>query len=358
MKPANITELQEMIRSQPRLSPGGNGSKTALRPPGNGIRVELSGLAGLLEYQPSEYTFTALAGTPVRDIGQVLDHHGQFLPFDPPLAEHGATLGGTVAAGLSGPGRYRFGGVRDFLLAIQYLDGEGQLVRAGGKVVKNSAGFDLPKWMVGSLGGYGALVELTFKVFPGPRAYISLRAGYPSLEQALQALIRLAKLPIDLFCLDLIPNPGGADLFLRIGGLPEAFPGRIQRVRDLLDRGEVVEGEPEATIWRDAREFNWLPPGNSLVKVPITPARVLQLDRFLTDQDAIRRYSVGANLAWIGWSGELSGLDEGLSQLQLSGLVILGPPGRPYLGERKGMAFAKRVKQALDPQARWVEIEK
>jgi hypothetical protein len=84
---------------------------------------------------------------------------------------------------------------------------------------------------------------------------------------------------------------------------------------------------------------------------------VPQLDRFLTDQDAIRRYSVGANLAWIGWSGELSGLDEGLSQLQLSGLVILGRPGRPNLGERKGVAFAKRVKQALDPQARWVEVE-
>jgi glycolate oxidase FAD binding subunit len=355
MESANIAEYQKIIRSQPRLAPGGSGSKTALAPTDGVTRLDFSGLAGLLEYQPSEYTFTALAGTRLAEIRPILTSNGQFLPFDPPLSEHGATLGGTVAAGLSGPGRYRFGGVRDFLLAIQYLDGEGQLVRAGGKVVKNSAGFDLPKWMVGSLGGYGALVELTFKVFPGPLAYTSLRASYSLLEKALQTLIRLTNLPIDLFCLDLIPLKDGADLLLRIGGLPEAFPARLQRLRELLERGEVIEGEPEDDIWREAREFSWLPEGFSLVKVPITPSRVIQLDRFLRDHGVIRRYSVGANLAWIAWPGELAPLDQELSQLQLSGLVIIGPPGHAHLGIRKGEGFTKRVKQALDPIGRWME---
>jgi glycolate oxidase FAD binding subunit len=355
MNAANVAELQKIIQSHPRLYPAGGGSKTALAPPEGVARLDFSGVTGLLEYQPSEYTFTALAGTPLSEINQSLGEHGQFLPFDPPLSERGATLGGTVAAGLSGPGRYRFGGVRDFILAIQYLDGEGQLVRAGGRVVKNSAGFDLPKWMVGSLGGYGALVELTFKVFPGPKAYTSFKASYPSIEEGLQALIQLSNLPIDMFCLDLIPNPLGADLLLRIGGLPEAFPTRMQRLRDLLKRGEVIEGEPENRLWHEAREFTWLPEGSSLVKVPITPRRVVELDRFLSDQGVSRRYSAGANLAWVAWSGEFSQLDKRLNELQLSGLVILGPSGHAHLGVRKGEAFAKRVKQALDPQGRWME---
>ena len=355
MKPANVSELQKIIRSHPRLSPGSGRSKTALAPPEGVDPLDLSGLAGLLEYQPSEYTFTALAGTPQAEVNQVLADHGQFLPFDPPFSELGATLGGTVAAGLSGSGRYRFGGVRDFLLAVQYLDGEGQLVRAGGKVVKNSAGFDIPKWMVGSLGGYGALVELTFKVFPGPLAYTSLRAGYPSLEEARQALVRLTNTPVDLFCLDLIPHPSGADLLLRIGGLPESFPTRIQRLQDLLERGEVIEGDPEIRLWHESREFSWLPEGASLVKVPLTPRNVIPLDGFLNNQGVVRRYSVGANLAWVAWRGDLNPLDQGLIQLQLSGLVVLGRPGRSRIGLRKGDGFARRIKQALDPNGRWME---
>lgn len=355
MEPANVAELKKIIRSHPRLSPRGNGSKTALVPPEGVTPLDLSGLVGLLEYQPSEYTFTALAGTTLSEVNQTLANNGQFLPFDPPLSERGATLGGTVAAGLSGPGRYRFGGVRDFILAIQFLDADGELVRGGGKVVKNAAGFDLPKWMVGSLGGYGALVELTFKVFPQPKAYTSLRATYPTMEEALDALIQLASTPIDLFCLDLIPLPSGADLLIRIGGLPEAFPARIQRLKELLDRGEVIEGEAETRMWRDAREFSWLPKDHSLVKIPITPRRVIQMEEFLSGYGAERRYSVGANLAWVAWPGDIDQLNTGLSQLQLSGLVVLGQPGRRLIGIRRGEAFARRVKQALDPSGRWVE---
>ena len=108
----------------------------------------------------------------------MLAEHGQYLPFDPPLAAAGATLGGTVAAGLSGPGRYRYGGVRDFVLGVRFVDGMGNLVRGGGKVVKNAAGFDFPKLMVGSLGRLGVLAELSFKVFPQPPAFATLAVSY------------------------------------------------------------------------------------------------------------------------------------------------------------------------------------
>ena len=95
---------------------------------------------------------------------------GQYLPFDPMLSAAGATIGGTVAAGISGPGRYRYGGIRDFLLGVQFISSDGAVINAGGKVVKNAAGFDIPKLLVGSLGRLGVMTELTFKVFPQPVA--------------------------------------------------------------------------------------------------------------------------------------------------------------------------------------------
>ena len=96
------------------------------------------------------------------------------MPCEALFAEAGATLGGTVAAATSGPGRLRFGGVRDFLLGVRFVTGDGRVVFGGGKVVKNAAGFDLPKLMVGGLGRFGVLTELTFKVFPKPEKFASL----------------------------------------------------------------------------------------------------------------------------------------------------------------------------------------
>src|SRR5580765_2672377 len=162
--PTTIDEVQQAVAGSAQVVVRGAGTKPALRAAaGEAAELDLSGLSGVLEYEPGEFTFTALAGTPVALVERLLAEHGQYLPFDPPLAARGATLGGTVAAGLSGAGRYRFGGVRDFILGVRFVDGTGALVRGGGKVVKNAAGFDLPKLMVGSLGQYGPVAELSFK---------------------------------------------------------------------------------------------------------------------------------------------------------------------------------------------------
>ncbi len=167
--PATPAELVDAVRSAPRALVVGAGTKSRLaRVSDEFTRISTAKLTGLIEYEPSEFTFTALAGTPVREIAAALAEKGQYLPFDPMLAEAGATLGGTVAAGLGGPGRWRFGGLRDFILGVRFVDGEGRLLRLGGKVVKNAAGFDLPKFFVGSAGRFGGLAELSFKVFPRP----------------------------------------------------------------------------------------------------------------------------------------------------------------------------------------------
>src|SRR5947208_13328723 len=172
--PSSVTELVEAVRSAPRVLAIGAGTKPRLSAV-DCAKISTRNLSGIIEYEPSEFTFTALAGTPISDITAALAERGQYLPFDPLLVRAGATLGGTVAAGLNGPGRFRFGGLRDFILGVKFIDGLGRLLRLGGKVVKNAAGFDVPKFMVGSLGRFGVLTEITFKVFPRPAATHTLR---------------------------------------------------------------------------------------------------------------------------------------------------------------------------------------
>jgi glycolate oxidase FAD binding subunit len=320
--------------------------------------LDLSGLSGVLEYEPGEFTFTALAGTPLAQVTRLLAEHGQYLPFDPPLTERGATLGGTVAAGLSGSGRYRFGGVRDFILGVRFVDAQGVLVRGGGKVVKNAAGFDLPKLMVGSLGQYGVLAEFSFKVFPCPEATLSLRAAYPNLAEALAPLQSVYTAPLDVDALDLaIGAEGQAELWVRLGGLSAVLAARAERISQLLGGAEVLAGPDEAALWNDVREMRWVPAGWALVKVPLSPARLADFDAALVSVSARCRYCAGGNVGWVAFTpDQLTGLEATLSAHGLAGLLVLGPPGRPLLGQRTGESFAKRVKAALDPLGRFVTI--
>ncbi len=376
-RPASIAEAQAAVRA---ASPGtrilarGRGTKPPLStPPDGALALDVSGLSGIIEYEPGEFTFTALAGTPIAEIDAALAEHGQFLPFDPPLVEAGATLGGTVAAGLSGPGRYRYGGVRDFILGVRYVDGAGEVVRTGGKVVKNAAGFDISKLMVGSLGALGVLVELSFKVFPKPEAYATLRVPHPTLDAALATLHRLTGSQMDFFAIDLEPVPDGAILDVRLGGLAAALPERLARLRGLTGDGEVLTDDADAAHWRAAREFTWRPEDSALVKVPVTPGRIARLDAELTGPSTgpstgsgpahplffERRYSAGGQVAWLAWPGPSDVLDETLKALDLSGLVVLGQPGAARsarLGVRAGQSFEQRVKAAFDPAARFVEV--
>ncbi|MCS6846700.1 MAG: FAD-binding protein, partial [Anaerolineae bacterium] len=226
-----IRELQEAIRSSTHVRPCG--ATTKLRAPSNGQAVlDMRRLSGVIDYQPTEFVITAWAGTPVAEVQALLAEHGQYLPFDPLLVERGATLGGTVAANACGPERYRYGGVRDFIIGTRFIDGEGNLIRGGGKVVKNAAGFDYPKLMVGSLGRLGALVDMTFKVFPKPEAYATLRVDCASLDIALALLPKLTNCPYDLNAIDLVAGAANdVAIFVRVGGLAAGLPQRMDRVR-------------------------------------------------------------------------------------------------------------------------------
>jgi len=269
--PTTTDEVQELVQSFPKVLPQGGKSKASLLYTGGQAvaRLDMTKLTGISEYEPGEYTFTAFAGTPLSEIDNTLAQHGQYMPFDPPLIEQGATLGGTIAAGLSGSGRYRYGGVRDFILGVHIVDGEGRLIRGGGKVVKNAAGFDLPKLMVGSLGRLGIVISASFKVFPAPAATATLAAKFPNLADALKAMARLMGGPYDLEALDLLPQANDAvSLLARIGGPADVLATRLERLRTVAGSGDAMLDDKQ--LWEEARGFSWLDKDALLVKAPTT----------------------------------------------------------------------------------------
>jgi glycolate oxidase len=343
-----IRALQDAVREHAQVLPRGGGSKPALSTPPEGVvPLVVSGLRGIVEYDPEELTITALAGTPVRVVREALAAHGQHLPFDPPLARAGATLGGVVAAGTCGSGGHRHGGVRDFIIGARFVDGTGALVGAGGRVVKNAAGFDLARLMVGSLGRLGVLVEVAFKVFPAPPAYATLVAEAPDLGAALEAARRATALDIE--ALDIEP-PGR--MLVRLGGPSMSLEPRLERLcRALALPATKLHGGEEAALW-DGR-LAWAPPEAALVRLALGPRRAAALDASLGS--AARRYTRAGAGGWVAWPPDrpLEELDAALRAAGAAGVRLTGPPGTVLLGATSGGAFADRVRRALDPDGRF-----
>src|SRR5262249_49798297 len=129
--------------------------------------IETARLVGITDYEPADYVVAVRAGTPLADVQAALGEHGQWLPIDPPRSRP-ATMGGIIAANRNGPRRLLYGSIRDMLIGIRVALPTGEVIKAGGKVVKNVAGYDLTKLFIGSLGAAGVIVEATFKISPFP----------------------------------------------------------------------------------------------------------------------------------------------------------------------------------------------
>ncbi|HSN78368.1 MAG TPA: hypothetical protein VL334_25135, partial [Anaerolineae bacterium] len=144
----------------------------------------------------------------------------------------------------------------------------------------------------------------------------------------------------------------------RIGGRQDTLQPRIERLRGLLGGGDVMGGAVERMAWRRASEMQWAMDHAALVKTPLHARQVMALDERLAELAATRRYSVAGNTAWIALpqAAQLPDLDRALTALNLAGVVVRGPAGRPLLGVRSGDPFYRRVKQALDPDGRFLEL--
>ena len=181
----------------------GGGTKDFYGHAVDGEVLNTSVYRGIVAYEPTELVVVVRAGTPLAELEAELQGRGQCLPFEPPHygpgsgTDHAATVGGMVAAGLSGPRRAAVGAVRDYVLGVKMIDGKGELLSFGGQVMKNVAGYDVPRLMAGSLGTLGLIVEVALKVLPLPVAGMTLRFAMSEAE-ALQKLNSWGGQPLPL----------------------------------------------------------------------------------------------------------------------------------------------------------------
>jgi glycolate oxidase FAD binding subunit len=242
----------------------GHGSKDFYGEAPRGQALEMAALAGIARYEPTELVVTARAGTPIRELEAALAEHGQCLAFEPPQFDAGTvsghavppngtseqtaplcgTVGGMVAAGLAGPARAAVGGVRDFVLGAALLNANGDVLRFGGEVMKNVAGYDISRLLVGSMGMLGPILEVSLKVLPLPPARATLRFEWPQAK-ALEQLQRWAGQPLPLRA-----SAWWNDmLVVQLAGAEAAVRAAVQSLG-----GALIETHAAASFWSGLRD--------------------------------------------------------------------------------------------------------
>ncbi|SOH95205.1 glycolate oxidase FAD binding subunit [Monaibacterium marinum] len=267
LTPETEDELAKVVRSA-------HDNRTALQIRGGGTRdfgnevrtdavLQTGGLSGITLYDPGALTLVARAGTPLADIEAALAAEGQMLPFEPMdhrgiLGTTGTpTIGGAVAVNASGPRRLKAGACRDSLIGVRFVTGEGEIIKNGGRVMKNVTGYDLVKLLAGSYGTLGVLTEVSFKVLPRPQATATLVWQGLSDVDAVAILAAAMRSPYDVSGAAHDPADGGRT-YVRIEGLDQSVSYRAQALaRDLASHGaaEIIADAAQITaIWAGLRD--------------------------------------------------------------------------------------------------------
>ena len=241
-----IETFQERIRqAAQRRAPlrlRGGGTKDFYGNAARGEVLDTRAYAGIVSYEPTELVVTARCGTPLAELEEILARNFQFLPFEPPHFGAGATLGGCVAAGLAGPRRSSAGALRDFVLGAKLIDGRGRVLRFGGEVMKNVAGYDVSRLLAGSLGTLGLVAEASLKVLPRPAGELTLRLE-KNEAQALEAMNQWAGQPLPVSA----TAWHDGELFVRLSGAEPAVHAAEQRIG-----GE----RHKPSLWQEVREHS------------------------------------------------------------------------------------------------------
>jgi glycolate oxidase FAD binding subunit len=233
MQPADLKELQEAIADAKSLEVLGNGTKRGMaRPVKAEGKLDLSRLNAITSYEPEELVFSALAGTSRQQAEAALTQASQMFAFEPPDlsallgTQSTGTLGGMIATNLSGPRRLKAGAVRDHVLGFEAVSGRGEIFKAGGRVVKNVTGYDLPKLMTGSWGTLAVLHEVTLKVLPRPESEMTLVVHGLAPQDAAQAMSAAMGSAAEVSGAAYLPQT--RDTFIRIEGItPSLFARRV-----------------------------------------------------------------------------------------------------------------------------------
>lgn len=357
-------QLQQLVRSRTSMLAVGNRTKPALSDVDESIQlVSTRRLTGILQYEPSEFTFTAFAGTTLAEISETLGNKNQYLPFDPMMVGCNATIAGTLAAGVSGPGRHRYGGLRDFVLGARFVAGDGEMIQSGGKVVKNAAGFDIPKLLVGSCGRLAAITELTFKVFPKPVEFHTYNVSCSDHNEASRQIADLARGRWELDAIDY--HCESRTLWIRMGGLQSVCDSIAGDINQVLD-GPVLKDTPielaneNWTALRDCRFGGSA--RESIVRVPMTLNQMVHVAKWCDDhRDRVCLHSsVAGAIGWLACQDEsIVDVASFLRESDMTGIVIRGPLARPgacMIGKLRFGKIEDAVKSAMDPPGRFPSL--
>ncbi|MBT59807.1 MAG: glycolate oxidase subunit GlcE [Acidiferrobacteraceae bacterium] len=330
-------QVREALSSETPVSIVGGNTKSFLKYSPVGDKLEMKSCQGLVDYEPSELVITVRGGTLLMEVEEILNNAGQMLPFEPPRFGPGSTIGGVVASGFSGPRRPFTGAIRDFVLGVGLVNGRGEALHFGGRVIKNVAGYDLSRLMAGAMGTLGVLTEISLKVVPRPEVERSLRFEF-ELGEAITRVNQWLGYPYPIsataweegvLTLRLSGSSQGVEAATRkLGGaVAEDLEGYWSSLRDLTH--PFFSGSDP--LWRFS-----LPPATPPLKAPEAPS--------LVDWGGAQR--------WV--RGRYPSSMMILAAEEARGWVTLvrggeGPPEGSVLPDRM-ITLHRRVKEAFDPQ--------
>jgi len=336
------------------------GNHRPMMPQDGHCRLDMTAYNGIINYQPAELVVTVRAGTSLAWLEAELAAQGQMLAFEPPHFGASATVGGCVAAGLAGPRRMAVGGVRDFVLGARLLDSQGRLLSFGGEVMKNVAGYDVSRLLAGSLGIFGAILDVSLKVLPKPFEESSVRFE-ATQQEALTKFSQWRSQPLAISATSWSPavahdadvsqaGRDGADaagvVTVRLAGAPPAI-----RDAKAYIGGDEIDGEQAEAWWTSLREqtHGFFRQDRPLWRVALPPTTAAQ------DFGAPTLVEWGGGQRWL--SGDLDAQAVRARAAQLGGHATLFRPAGGVIPDdgvfhplSSGVAaITRRLKQELDP---------
>jgi glycolate oxidase FAD binding subunit len=324
--------------------------------------VSTAKLNTLLVHRHGDMTATAHAGLPLAELNRELSRHGQWLPIN--SAFDAATIGGVVATNDSGPSRHRFGTPRDLLIGVTLALTDGRLVKAGGHVVKNVAGYDLGKLVSGSFGTLGAIVDATFKLLPIPQVSATVEAAYDDGDALARDVMQVSTSQLEPMAFDVILEGGQYRLRLLFASSPAAVNSQVESAQRLLSKpSSVVTGDGEMAVWSAQTRSPWSGTG-AVIRFGWLPAKLTEVAMLMHDVQQIAgsivmvgRVGIGAGLMRVDgdsrvqaavverlrssvWAGNVTVLraDGDLKQR----VDVWGPPA-------SAVDAARALKHMLDP---------
>jgi glycolate oxidase FAD binding subunit len=382
VEPATLDEATEVVtacaRDRRHLAFAGGGTELGLgaTPERLDLLLRTTALGRIVEHAPLDQIVTAECGARIGDLQRALAAHGQRLSIDPPWADR-ATVGGIVASNAFGALRTRYGSIRDLIIGISFVRADGVRVRGGGKVVKNVAGFDLPKLLTGSLGTLGLIATATFRLHPLPETATTIvfpRIALADVQRLLRAAREAHLEPEAVAALSDAPGSARWRLGVRFAGFARGVTDQTARLRDVvakLDGGLAIEADNDARFW-DACESARAGDAAVRLKVAMLPADpnaadlLARLAEPLRDARAIVYPTLGLGFV-SGGAGEPRAIAAATESVRRSlassgGSVVVHEAPSPVRAEldvwgvgdgpRSAVPLMRNLKQRLDPERR------